>query len=37
MDLAIGLSACAAGVCNGGRLQPLAYEVLDEPAAAIGA
>src|SRR6185295_7787927 len=29
MDLAIGLSACPAGVCSGGGLQPLAYEVLD--------
>jgi uncharacterized protein YcgI (DUF1989 family) len=29
MDLAIGLSACAAGQCNGGRAQPLAYEIID--------
>jgi uncharacterized protein YcgI (DUF1989 family) len=29
MDLAIGLSACAAALCNGGRAQPLAYEILD--------
>jgi hypothetical protein len=28
MDLAIGLSACVAAACNGGRTQPLAYEVL---------
>jgi uncharacterized protein YcgI (DUF1989 family) len=28
MDLAIGLSACSAAVCNGGRAQPLAYEIL---------
>lgn len=32
MDLAIGLSACPASGCNGGRTQPLAYEVLDGPA-----
>lgn len=29
MDLAIGLSACPAALCNGGRAQPLAYEILD--------
>jgi uncharacterized protein YcgI (DUF1989 family) len=29
MDLAIGLSACVVASCNGGRTQPLAYEVLD--------
>jgi uncharacterized protein YcgI (DUF1989 family) len=27
MDLAVGLSACSAGLCNGGRTGPLAYEV----------
>jgi uncharacterized protein YcgI (DUF1989 family) len=25
----IGLSACSAALCNGGRAQPLAYEILD--------
>jgi uncharacterized protein YcgI (DUF1989 family) len=29
MDLAVGLSACAAALCNGGASRPLAYEVLD--------
>jgi uncharacterized protein YcgI (DUF1989 family) len=29
MDLAIGLSACPAALCNGGAARPLAYEVLD--------
>ena len=29
IDLAIGLSACSAALCNGGRAQPLAYEILD--------
>jgi uncharacterized protein YcgI (DUF1989 family) len=29
MDLAIGVSACPAALCNGGRAQPLAYEILD--------
>jgi uncharacterized protein len=31
MDLAIGLSACSAGGCNGGPPRPMAYEVLDAP------
>jgi hypothetical protein len=34
MDLAIGLSACSASVCNGGTAKPLAYEVLAPSAAA---
>lgn len=29
IDLAIGLTACSAALCNGGRAQPLAYEILD--------
>ncbi len=29
LDLAIGLSACPAGLCNGGRTKPLGYEILD--------
>jgi uncharacterized protein YcgI (DUF1989 family) len=29
MDLAIGLSACSALLCNGGTAKPSAYEVLD--------
>lgn len=29
MDLAIALSACPAGVCNGGTPKPIAYELLD--------
>lgn len=29
MDLAIALSACPTATCNGGRTQPLAYEILD--------
>jgi uncharacterized protein YcgI (DUF1989 family) len=29
MDLAVGVTACPATVCNGGRMQPLAYEILD--------
>ena len=29
MDLAIGLSACSALLCNGGSAKPSAYEVLD--------
>jgi uncharacterized protein len=32
MDLAVGLSACTAAVCNGGRVQPLTYEILDPDA-----
>jgi hypothetical protein len=28
LDLAIGVSACSAALCNGGRAQPLAYEIL---------
>ncbi|HMG53940.1 MAG TPA: urea carboxylase-associated family protein [Kofleriaceae bacterium] len=34
MDLAIGLSACPAMLCNGGSVGPLAYEVLDPSPAA---
>ena len=29
IDLAIGVTSCSVGVCNGGRAQPLAYEILD--------
>ncbi|MEO7731117.1 MAG: urea carboxylase-associated family protein [Kofleriaceae bacterium] len=29
LDLSIGLTSCAAAMCNGGRAQPLAYEVLE--------
>ena len=29
MDLAIALSACPAGVCNGGRQKPIGYEIID--------
>ena len=29
IDLAIGLTSCSATMCNGGRAQPLAYEVLE--------
>ena len=29
MDLAVGLSACPALLCNGGRTGPLAFEILD--------
>ena len=28
LDLAVGISACPAGLCNGGRAQPLAYEIV---------
>jgi len=29
MDLAVGVSACPAGLGNGGRVQPLTYEILE--------
>lgn len=29
IDLVVGVTSCSAGVCNGGRAQPLAYEILD--------
>jgi uncharacterized protein len=29
MDLSVGLTSCSAATCNGGRAQPLAYEILD--------
>ena len=28
LDLSVGITACAAATCTGGRAQPLAYEVL---------
>ena len=34
MDLAIGMSACAGGTCNGGAPGPIAYEVTDPSPAA---
>jgi len=29
LDLSVAITSCAAATCNGGRAQPLAYEVLD--------
>jgi uncharacterized protein YcgI (DUF1989 family) len=29
MDLAIGVTACPTSLCNGGRAQPIAYEILE--------
>jgi uncharacterized protein YcgI (DUF1989 family) len=30
MDLAVAVSACPAALCNGGRAQPLAYEIVPQ-------
>jgi uncharacterized protein len=30
MDLAVAITSCPAALCNGGRKQPIAYEILDD-------